>query len=154
VSAAVYEEFEAPLLARIGQSLGPYAIHACGSWERTVPSARLDPRLRAMNGQIRENDLATLCDLARGDLILSINPSRNLHERYLWPDTTSFLGHVLATVPAWQPLEVRLEETDLDLWRRLFAESRDRLGTGAAPEGPGEAVASACHQRGKRAAPC
>ena len=121
VSEAVYEEFEAPYLARIGEALGPYGIHSCGAWERTVPSALRDPNLRAMNGQVRENDLAELCAQAQGNVLLSIGPSANLHERYTWPDTESFLRYVLQSTPARQPMEIAINEADLDLWSRLWA---------------------------------
>ena len=122
VSAATYEEFEAPYLERIGRQLGSYGIHACGSWERTVPIALRDPQLRAMNGQVRENDLATLCRLAHGDVMLSIGPSQNLHERYTWPDTRSFLEFVLRVVPREQPAEVSIDEADLGLWSDLYGQ--------------------------------
>ena len=65
VSREIYETFEAPYLRRIGERHGPFAIHSCGSWERTVPSALADPNFRAMHGQIRENDLQTpICQKA------------------------------------------------------------------------------------------
>jgi hypothetical protein len=124
VSKEIYEEFEAPYLKRIGQQLGPYGIHSCGSWERTVPSALQDPNLRAMNGQVRENDLAELCVQARGDVMLSIAPSENLPERYTWPNTRSFLEYVLKTAPKEQPLELSINESDLDLWNELCANIR------------------------------
>jgi hypothetical protein len=135
VSAPVYEEFEAPYLARIGRELGPYAIHSCGSWERTVASARRDPNLRAMQGQVRENDLAELCRQAQGEIILGIGPSRNLPERYTWPDNRGFLRYVLETAPADQPIEVVIAEQDLGLWnellRRTVRRQNHRSATGA-----------------------
>lgn len=124
ISASTYQEFEAPYLERIGRELGPYGIHSCGSWERTVPSALQDPCLRAMNGQVRENDLAKLCRLASGDIVLSIGPSQNLPERYTWADTKSFLRYVLETVPKRQPIEVAIDETYIGLWNELFSTNR------------------------------
>jgi len=124
VSAPTYEEFEAPYLARIGAELGPYGIHSCGNWERTVTISMRDPQLRAMNGQVRENNLAELCALARGNVILSIGPSEHLGRRYTWPDTKSFLEYVLATAPPGQPLEVAISESDLGLWNDLCATIR------------------------------
>ena len=121
VSEGVYEAFEAPCLARIGEALGPFGIHSCGAWERTVPSALRDPNLRAMNGQVRENDLAELCAQTQGCVLLSIGPSANLHERYTWPDTESFLRYILQTTPPEQPLEVAVNEADLGLWGDLWA---------------------------------
>lgn len=121
VSAAVYEEFEAPYLARIGRARGPYAIHSCGSWERTVPSALQDLNLHAMNGQVRENDLATLCRLARGRIVLSIGPSRDLDLRYTWPDRKSFLEYIVANVPAEQAVEIRIDEAEQVLWKKVLA---------------------------------
>ena len=121
VSEAVYEEFEAPYLAQIGERCGPYAIHSCGAWERTVPSMLRDGRLRAANGQIRENDLARLCRLARGELVLSIGPSQNLHERYTWADRGDFFRHVLQHTPAGQPLEISIAEAEIDCWNELSA---------------------------------
>lgn len=122
VSRDIYEAFEAPALRRIGEALGQYAIHACGSWERTVPSALADPNLRLMNGQIRENDLAQLCALARGRIALSIGPSVNVHERYTWSSREDFFAHVLRTVPRAQPFEIGIGAGEVDLWNRLCNE--------------------------------
>jgi hypothetical protein len=119
VSREIYEEFEAPYLRRVGEALGPYAIHSCGSWERTVASAVADPNLRAMNGQIRENDLGTLCGASGGRMTYSIAPSVGLDERYTWPDSVSFLEFVLRTVPPSQPLEIRVDEANLPTWNDL-----------------------------------
>lgn len=131
VSARVYEEFEAPCLRRIGEALGPYGIHSCGSWERTIPSALEDPNLRVMNGQVRENDLAQLCNLAERRVTLSIGPSEHLDDRYTWADTASFLEHVLAIVPSEQPLEVALGESDWELWKDLYFRIRGERFRGA-----------------------
>lgn len=122
VSRDIYETFEAPRLRRIGATVGPYGIHSCGSWERTVPSALSDPNLRIMNGQIRENDLAQLCALARGRITLSIGPSANLDERYTWARKDDFYAHVLRTVPRTQPFEIYMSEEELALWNRLCVE--------------------------------
>ena len=122
VSRDIYEAFEAPYLRRIGEMLGNYAIHSCGSWERTVPSALADPNLRLMNGQIRENDLAQLCALAQGRVVLSIGPSADLDERYTWPRKEDFYAHVLRTVPRSQPFEISVPEDELALWNRLCIE--------------------------------
>jgi hypothetical protein len=119
VSAAIYEQFEAPYLRRIGTALGPYGIHSCGSWERTVAGALQDPNLRAMHGQIRENDLAQLCGMSAGRMTLSIGRSVNVAERFLWPDTESFYAFILKTVPPHQPLEIGVPEHDLPLWNAL-----------------------------------
>lgn len=124
VSAAIYEEFEAPYLARIGQRCGRYGIHSCGSWERTVPSARRDPNFRALNGQVRENDLALLCKMAQGDIVLSIGRSQSVHDRYTWTDLRGFFEYVLRTTPVDQPLEINLAEADLELWHELSASIR------------------------------
>ncbi|MBI3946130.1 MAG: hypothetical protein HY321_09445 [Armatimonadetes bacterium] len=119
VSARMFEEFEAPYLRRIGEALGPYAIHSCGSWERTIPASLRDPNLKGMHGQVRENDLRELCRLAGGRVLLAIGPSACLDERYTWPDRASFLAHVLETTPAWQALEVQISESEVELYRRL-----------------------------------
>ena len=124
VSREVHEEFDAPCLRRIGEKCGPFGVHSCGSWERTVPIALGDSNLRAMNGQIRENDLATLCAQAGGRIALSIGRSVDVHARYTWPSQESYLRHVLATVPKDQPLEVWFGEADLPLWNRLHREVR------------------------------
>ena len=135
ISRELYEEFEAPRLRRMGEALGPYAIHACGSWERTIPSALGDPNLRAMNGQSKENDVPTLCTLADGRLTLSIGRSENLADKYLWPDLESFFGHLLEVVPATQPFEVQVMEADLPLWNRVCRErGRDSCRVGEAGE--------------------
>ncbi len=126
VSREIYEAFEAPALRRIGEALGHYAIHSCGSWERTVPSALADPNLRLMNGQVRENDLEQLCALAGGRIALSIGPSENLDARYTWKRREDFFAHVLCSAPQSQPLEVGIGETEVSAWNRLCGE----LGVG------------------------
>lgn len=124
VSRKIYEEYEAPCLRRMGEELGSYAIHACGSWERTVPSGIADVNLRIMNGQTKENDLAELCRIADGQITLSINASSCLDAQYLFPDTQSFFTYILDTVPVTQPFEIACSETDIPLWNRL-CEERD-----------------------------
>jgi hypothetical protein len=119
VSREVYEEFEAGRLRRIGAALGPYGIHSCGSWERTVASALNDPNLRVMHGQIRENDLAQLCALAQGRITFSIGPSVNLDERYTWTRKEDFYAHVLRTVPRMQPFEIAVPASELAMWNQL-----------------------------------
>ncbi len=128
ISRELYEDFEAPRLRRMGEALGPYVIHSCGSWERTVPSALDDPNLRAMNGQSKENDVPTLCKLADGRLTLSLGRSENLGEEYLWPDLESFLTHLLEVVPPTQPFEIQVTEADLPLWNRLCKERGQAMG--------------------------
>jgi hypothetical protein len=122
VSADTYREFEVPYLHQIGDALGDFAIHACGSWERTVPIDQDNPRLRAMNGPVKENDLPTLCRLADGKKLISIYASNNVHEEYLWPDMESYYRHVLTVVPPTQPLELNVPEDDFPLWQRLHRE--------------------------------
>ncbi len=124
LSTDMYETFEAPYLRWIGDELGFFGAHSCGSWERTVPSVLRNPHIRAMNGQIKENDLQELCRLADGKIVLSIGPSVNVHARYTWPDMESFYRHILSTVPADQPFEVSVEEEHLPLWNRLHKELR------------------------------
>ena len=125
VSRAIYEEFEAPYLRRIGEAIGAFGVHSCGSWERTIPSVLENPRIRAMNGQIKENDLEELCRLADGKIALSIGPSVNVHACHTWPDMESFYRHILKTTPDSQPFEVSVEEEHLPLWDRLHKELRD-----------------------------
>jgi hypothetical protein len=124
ISREVFEEFEAPYLERIGQRCGPYGIHSCGGWERSVLSSRADSRLRAMNGQVRENDLATLCRLADGKVALSIGPSINVNDRYTWPRREDFFRHVMEVVPASQPFETCLDEAELPLWLQVHRQVR------------------------------
>ena len=124
ISAAVFEEFEAPALRRIGEALGPYGVHSCGSWERTIPGSLRDPNLRLLHGQIKENDLATLCRLAGGRVALAIGRSVNVHQRFLWPDTAGFFRHILESVPPAQPFQVVIGENDIPLWNALHREIR------------------------------
>jgi len=121
VSRETYESFDAPYLRRLGERFGPYAIHSCGAWERTVASARRDHNLRAMNGQVKENDLAVLCAEAAGEITLSIQPSANLHERYLFDSREEFFRYVLERVPPSQPLELSIDEDEIPLWNRTCA---------------------------------
>ena len=124
LSAEIYEQFEAPYLREIGEHLGAYGIHSCGSWERTIPSALRDPNLRVMNGQIRENDLALLCKMADGKVVLSIGQSRKLDERYTWKNRESFFRYLLETVPDSQPLEIGITEDEIQLWNSLHQSIR------------------------------
>ncbi|OPZ85965.1 MAG: Uroporphyrinogen decarboxylase (URO-D) [bacterium ADurb.Bin429] len=133
ISSAIYEEFEAPYLLCIGEALGTFSVHSCGSWERTLPSVLRNPYLRAMNGPSKENDLPTLCALAQGKILLSIYSSVNVHEEYLWPDTESYLRHVLTVTPIEQPLEINLQEDDLPRWQRLHREIRGTKAVLAEP---------------------
>jgi len=124
VSADMFEEFDAPYLRRIGEALGPYGIHSCGSWERTIPCSLRDPNLKGMNGQVRENDLRKLCELAGGRVLLSIGPSINLHERFTWPDRESFFRYVLDTVPRHQAVEISIDESEIELLGRIYQDVR------------------------------
>lgn len=127
ISFELYEKFEAPYLKRVGEALGTFSAHSCGNWERTVTSMINDPNFCAMNGQIKENDLATLCNLASGQLTLSIGRSMNVHDRFMWPDTESYYCHILETVPDGQPLELIIEtESDIQVWDRLHREVRGK----------------------------
>ncbi|MHB0937543.1 MAG: uroporphyrinogen decarboxylase family protein [Armatimonadota bacterium] len=121
VSVETYETFDAPYLYQLGERLGPYAIHSCGSWERTVASARRDPNLRAMNGQVKENDLAVLCAEAAGEVTFSIQPSANLPEWFLFESREEFFRYVLKRVPSGQPLELTIGEDELALWNQVCA---------------------------------
>ncbi len=129
VSADVFEEFDAPCLRRIGEALGPYAIHSCGSWERTIPCSLRDPNLKGMNGQVRENDLRKLCVLADGRVLLSIGPSANLPERFTWSDRESFFRYVLSTAPEHQPIEVSIHESEIEVFTRVYRDTRGRKRT-------------------------
>lgn len=124
ISREHYEEFEAPYLRRIGDAIGPYAIHSCGSWERTVASALDDVNLRAMHGQVRENDLAELCRLSAGRITFSIGPSENVGERYTWADVRDFYDYVIATVPPTQPLEMAVHEADVPYLNECYESHR------------------------------
>ena len=119
-----YEQFEAPYLRRIGEEVGDYGIHSCGSWERTLPSGVDDPNLRAMHGQVRENDLDLLCRLSAGRMTLGIWHSENLSERYIWPDMMDFYAHVLATTPPGQPIETQVREDDVPFLNETHCHGR------------------------------
>lgn len=122
ISLEMYAQFEAPYLRRIGEALGPYGIHSCGNFERTIPNSLADPNLRVMNGQIKENDLTNLCELAAGKLTLSIGPSVYVHDQFMWEDAESFYRHVIETVPYTQPFEILVYEDDFMLWKKLNGE--------------------------------
>ena len=130
ISADIYEEFEAPYLREIGRRVGPLAVHSCGSWERSVPSACSDPNIRAMNGGSREADVAELCRLANGGMTFSIYRSQNCQERCLWPGNGTFWSHILRTVPPSQPFELTVPEKEIPLWNRVcdqYGRSQNRL---------------------------
>ena len=126
ISKEMYADFEAPYLRRIGEACGDYGIHACGNWERTVENVLTDPHLVAMNGQSKENDIATLCRLADGKLLLSINSSANLHERFLWKTRKEFLRYVIETVPSGQPFETCIAEEELPFWLDCYRKIRGK----------------------------
>ena len=121
VSCDTYEEFDAPFLRQLGERLGPYAIHSCGSWKRTIPSARRDPNLRAMNGQVKENDLAVLCAEAADEITFSIQASANLPEWFLFDSREEYFRYVLERVPSKQPLELSIGEDERALWNQVCA---------------------------------
>jgi len=129
VSVEVFETFIAPYLHRVGEALGPYGIHSCGSWERTIPCSLQDPNLKGMHGQVRENDLQELCRLAEAQMFFSIGPSVDLDERYTWPDRTSFLKYMLETVPHQHPVEIRIDESEIELYEELHHRIRGRNDT-------------------------
>ncbi len=129
VSVEVFETFIAPYLQRIGQALGPYGIHSCGSWERTIPRSLQDPNLKGMHGQVRENDLQELCRLAGAQVFLSIGPSQNLDEQYTWPDRTSFLKYILETVSEQQSIEIQIDESEIKLYTELYHSARGENDT-------------------------
>lgn len=123
VSTEIYQEFEAPYLQQIGEQLGEFCVHSCGSWERTLPSVRTNKFLRAMNGPIKENDLRILCELSAGEVLISTYHSQDVHEEYLWPDMESYYRHVLTVTPPTQPLEINdLPEADVPRWVALQRE--------------------------------
>lgn len=125
ISTQMYEQYEAPCLRRIGNTLGPFSAHSCGNWEGTIDSMLRDQNFRAMNGQIRENELASLCRLTAGRLTLSIGRSVDVHKRFLWPDRTTYYRHILETVPEGQPFELTLEaEEDIAQWSELHWQIR------------------------------
>ena len=127
ISLEMYEAFEAPYLRRIGQELGAFSAHSCGNWEKTIQSTISDPNFRALNGQIKENDLAAICRLASGNLTLSIGRSVDVHDRFMWPDTESYYRHILKIVPDGQPFELTLEkEEDIELWGKLHRQIRGK----------------------------
>lgn len=126
ISKEIYEEFEAPYLRKIGEACGCYGVHSCGNWERTVVSALADPNLVAMNGQSKENDIATLCRLADGKLLLSIKNSANLHERFLWKTRAEFMRHIIEVVPDNQPFETGIAEDEVPLWMDCYRKMRGK----------------------------
>jgi len=126
LSVELYDEFEAPYLRQIGEAIGPFAAHSCGSWERHIPSVLSDLNFRAMHGQIRENDLAEVCKSIGGRIALAIGPSVNVHSRYTWPDTEAYLRHILNIVPDTQPFFTAITEDELPLWLRLHEELRGK----------------------------
>lgn len=126
ISKEIYNEFEAPYLRRIGEACGSYGIHSCGNWERTVESMASDPHLVAMNGQSKENDVPTLCRLVGGRFMLSIKPSSNLHERYLWNNREEFLRHIIETVPDSQPFETDMPEDEVPFWLKCYQETHGK----------------------------
>ena len=112
ISKQAYEEFEAPYLRKIGEETGVFAIHSCGSWERTVKSALQDPNLLAMNGQVRENDLSELFKQGEGKVVFSINRSENLDERFTWQDEESYIRHVIECYSPNDILEIGVSESE------------------------------------------
>ena len=108
ISADVYKEFEAPYLRQIGKACGQYMFHSCGTWERMLETDLEDPNLMMANFQSKEMDLEQVYKITRGRLSISVKASADLHERYLWPDESSFFRYLLTVFPEPVPLEVHV----------------------------------------------
>ena len=113
ISAEQYAEFEAPYLRQLGAACGPYAIHGCGTWERTLPALLEDHNVMLINFQCREMDLRKVCALGGGRLSLSIGRSVELGEKYTWPDAASFYQYVISTLSEPMPVELLVYDNNL-----------------------------------------
>lgn len=112
VSTDVYNEFEAPYLRQIGEACGLYAIHSCGTWERTIPSVLNDPNLMLLNFQCREMDIKKVFDLTKGGISLSVQKSMNLDERYTWNNDEAFYKYMACSIPEPVPIEIRIDDIE------------------------------------------
>lgn len=116
VSAAAYEEYEAPYLFQIGKACGPFMVHSCGAWERTMSSVLQNPYIFMLDFGCREMDLKKISKLTQGKISLHVHQSVNLDERFTWPDSASFVRYVMSADTGPIPLAVQFGFADLDVY--------------------------------------
>ena len=126
LSASMFEEFEAPYLRRIGRQCGPYMIHSCGTWERTLPIDMQDENLMMVNFQTKEMNLKTVYEYTQGKLSMYVGESINLGERYLWPSETDFYRYLMSAFPAEVPLSFTIKDMN------CYLQAQEELNGGTA----------------------
>jgi hypothetical protein len=125
LSVSMFEEFEAPCLRRIGRECGPYMIHSCGTWERTLPIDMQDENLVLVNFQTKEMNLEKVYAYTQGRLSLYVGESINLGDRYLWPCETDFYRYLMTAFPEEVPLSFSIK----DMYGYLQAQEETGGGT-------------------------
>jgi hypothetical protein len=113
ISAEAHAEFEAPYLRRISRACGLYAIHSCGTWERTIPALLADENLMLLNFQCREMDLPQVYSLTRGKVSISVKKSVDLDSRYTWENEQDFLAYAYSAIPEPIPVEIGIYDAGI-----------------------------------------
>lgn len=96
ISAAHYEEFEAPYLKAIGDAVGPLIVHSSGRWEQTIPATLADPNIFHIVLWVRDTDLAETTAMI-GDRI-SIEAWRTDLEQFGFADAAGFYRYIFAGI--------------------------------------------------------
>ena len=117
ISDDTHREFELPYLKRIGAACGPYAIHTCGCFERTLRSAMEDPNLFAADFQTKETDLVAAIAETRGQLTLNVRMSGHVGEEYLWPNDEGYYRHLMTDIV--EPIPLNFAVYDIETYRRV-----------------------------------
>lgn len=122
ISSEAYNEFEAPYLKQIGEACGPFMIHSCGTWERTLNSVLENTKIMMINFQIKEMDIQKIITITKGNLSMKIGRSINLGEKYTWKDAASFFRHVIKNLPEVVPLEMDINTDDINTFINVQSE--------------------------------
>ena len=117
ISDDTYLEFEAPYLRAIGEACGPFAVHSCGCFDRTMRSTMLDPNIFAADFQVRETDVAIALAETSSTLTFNVRKSHTVEEKYLWSSDEDYYAYLMSAFTAPSPLIFVVY--DVDTYRRV-----------------------------------
>jgi len=124
ISDEMYREFEAPYLRRLGESCGPFSIHSCGCFERTIRATAEDPNIIAADFQSKETNVALMLSETSNSLTLNIRKSFDIGEEYMWADDESYYRYLMSVIKEPSPVMFRIY--NIDAYRRV----RDEVDVG------------------------